>query len=264
MADNELGLADAIVGGVTSVPTASTSRKRTQGIMAQQKTFADEPTPTSPEELIPSYVSQYIETIRNERGAMDYLKETVDETRLDDYEYGLDTQAQRMIDSAEAQNAYYQDGDVQQGSYYDVATRLSNDLMEDFGLSREQAAGFVGNLAHETGNFKFIQELSPKAGRGGYGFAQWTGDRREAFEGWAKSNDLDINSYEANYGYLKKELTTRDNIIGSIGVNTIDKLKEAQTVEDAAKLVSDYYLRPGKPMMNKRLSSARSVFSILK
>jgi hypothetical protein len=135
--------------------------------------------------------------------------------------------------------------------------------MEDFGLSREQAAGFVGNLAHETGNFKFIQELAPKAGRGGYGFAQWTGDRREAFEDWAKSNDLDINSYEANYGYLKKELTTRDSIIGSIGVNTIDKLKEAQTVEAAAKLVSDYYLRPGTPMMNKRLSSARSVFSIL-
>ena len=72
MADNnEPGIADAIVGGATNVPTPGSSRKRTQGIMSQQKTFADEPMPTSPEDYLPSYISQYIETIRNERGAMD-------------------------------------------------------------------------------------------------------------------------------------------------------------------------------------------------
>jgi len=263
MANNELGIADAIVGGATSVPTAAESRRKTQGIMSQQQTFADEPAPTTAEDLLPSYISQYIETIRNERGSMDYLKETVDVTRLDDYEYGVDTQAQRMIDSVDTQFTYYEDGEAKEGSYYDLATRLSNDLMRDFDLTKEQAAAFVGNLAVETGNFKYAQEISPKAGRGGYGIAQWTGDRREAFENWAASNNLDINSYEANYGYLKKELSGKDPIIGNIGVNTIRDLKQMDTVESAAEFVSNYFLRPGTPKMKERLSSARSVFSIL-
>jgi hypothetical protein len=263
MANNELGIADAIVGGATSVPTAAQSRRKTQGIMSQQQTFADEPAPTTAEDLLPSYVSQYIETIRNERGAMDYLKETTDVTRLDDYEFGVDEQAQRMIDSTDTQFTYYEDGEAKEGSYYDLATRLSNDLMRDFDLTKEQAAAFVGNLAVETGNFKYAQEIAPKAGRGGYGIAQWTGDRREAFESWANSNDLDINSYEANYGYLKKELSGKDPIIGNIGVNTIRDLKQMDTVESAAEFVSDYFLRPGTPKMKQRLSSARSVFSIL-
>ena len=104
MANNELGIADIIVGEATSVPTAETSRRKTQGLMG--RAMPDEPVPTNAEDLLPSYVSQYIETIRNERGSMDYLKETTDVTRLDDYEFGVDEQAQRMIDSADTQYDY--------------------------------------------------------------------------------------------------------------------------------------------------------------
>ncbi len=104
--EEELGMADIIVGQATATPSVGESRKKAKGIMSQQRTFADEPTPTSAEDLLPSYVSQYIETIRNERGAMDYLKETTDVTRLDDYEFGVDEQAQRMIDSADTQYDY--------------------------------------------------------------------------------------------------------------------------------------------------------------
>ena len=259
--NNEPGLADVIVGAATSVPTSEQSVATTRGLMSQQRPGLG--AGEDPDYDLPTYIGDLLSTMRDERATMDYLKETTDETRLDDYEYGLDTQAQRMIDSVDTQFTYYEDGKAKKGSYYDLATRLSNDLMRDFELTKEQAAAFVGNLAVETGNFKYAQEISPKAGRGGYGIAQWTGDRREAFENWAASNDLDINSYEANYGYLKKELSGKDPIIGNIGVNTIRDLKQMNTVESAAEFVSDYFLRPGTPKMKERLSSARSVFSIL-
>ena len=101
MADNELGLADIIVGTATQVPTADAARRKTQGIMRRSM-----PDDSMPDDSIPSYVNMLIETIRNERGAMDYLKETTDVTRLDDYEYGVDEQAQRMIDSTDTQYDY--------------------------------------------------------------------------------------------------------------------------------------------------------------
>ncbi len=82
--EEELGMADIIVGQATATPSVGESRKKAKGIMSQQRTFADEPTPTSAEDLLHSYVSQYIETISNERGAMDYLKETTDVKRLNE------------------------------------------------------------------------------------------------------------------------------------------------------------------------------------
>lgn len=81
-------------------------------------------------------------------------------------------------------------------------------LMSDFGLSKEQAAGIVGNLGHESGGFTQFQEKRPliPGSRGGWGWAQWTGPRRRAFESWAKERGLDPRSDEANYGFLAHEL----------------------------------------------------------
>ena len=134
----------------------------------------------------------------------------------------------------------------------DVGARLMVDLKEAYGLTSEQAAGFVGNLAHETGDFKFMQEIEPvvKGSRGGYGFAQWTASRRKNFEAWAEENDLDISSYEANLGFLKHEI---DNT--SEG-RFMKNLRAAETVDDSARIVSEEYLRPGKPNMDSRIARA--------
>lgn len=255
----EISLADEIVARATEIPSIGGRSKSASGIMSRKVIDA------GPEDYdIQSYIGDYLNTIREERTPMTfdaYQAEDID-ARVDT----MDAQAQRSTLSELTGGSYYQeDGAVKQNSYYDVATRLSSDLMKDFELTKEQAAGLVGNLAYETGNFKYAQEIAPtvEGSRGGYGIAQWTGPRRKAFESWASSNGLDVNSYEANYGYLKKELSSKDEIIGSIGVNTIAKLKEADTVEDATSLVSEYYLRPGKPNINKRLSSAAGVYSLL-
>jgi len=144
-----------------------------------------------------------------------------------------------------------------------ITSKLFNDLKADFGLNDVQAAALVGNLVVETGNFRSLQEKDPtvKGSRGGYGIAQWTGPRRVAYESWAEQNSLPLDSYEANYGFLKEELTNRQSGgIESIGINTISRLKEIDTLDDASFLVQDYFLRPGIPHQDRREAATKSIY----
>lgn len=135
----------------------------------------------------------------------------------------------------------------------DVQSRLLADLQRDFNLTPEQAAGVVGNLAHETGGFTQMQELNPTVpgSRGGYGYAQWTGPRRRAFEAWTQENGLDPNSYEANYGFLAHEL--RNTPEGRV----LADLRNAPDVTSAAQTFSEQFLRPGTPRMDSRINFAQ-------
>lgn len=132
-----------------------------------------------------------------------------------------------------------------------IAAQLLSDLKRDFGLTDAQAAGVVGNLMHESGGFQSLQEQNPGSGRGGFGYAQWTGARRNAFENYAASNGLDPNSYEANYGYLKHEIAT-----DPYERRQFNTVKNAKTAAEAAKLVSDNFLRPGTPNIPSRVNYA--------
>jgi len=135
----------------------------------------------------------------------------------------------------------------------DVGEVLTADLQEALGLSRVHAAAIVGNLAHETGDFKFMQELRPivPGSKGGAGFAQWTGKRRKAFEKFVADNDYDINSYEANRDFLIYEIQETDE------GRFLSSLEKTTTVEDAAKVVSNKYLRPGIPKIQSRIEKAK-------
>lgn len=132
---------------------------------------------------------------------------------------------------------------------------LAEQLMSDFGLTPGAAAGFAGNLAHESGNFKTLQEINPtvKGSRGGFGWAQWTGPRRRQFESWASQQGLDPRSPEANYGFLKHELT--DTPEGGI----LSALRGVEDPSVAAKIVSDKFLRPGVPHMESRIRKANEI-----
>ena len=137
----------------------------------------------------------------------------------------------------------------------DTGLWLSRQLMKDFDLSPGAAAGFAGNLHWECNGFKTLQEIKPvvKGSRGGYGWAQWTGPRRREFEAWAKENDLDLDSREANYGFLKHELkTTEKRVIG--------KLKGVTDPAKASDIVMKTYLRPGIPHDLQRQKLARGYF----
>lgn len=134
-----------------------------------------------------------------------------------------------------------------------IGAQLLSDLQKDYGLTPPQAAGVVGNLMHESGGFNSLQEIKPlvPGSRGGYGYAQWTGPRRNAFESYTSSNKLDPTSYEANYGFLKHELAT-----DPYERRQFDTVKRAQTAAEAARLISQNFLRPGIPHMDSRVNYA--------
>jgi hypothetical protein len=118
-----------------------------------------------------------------------------------------------------------------------IPARLMGDLQADLALADFQAAGVVGNLARETGNFRYLQEIAPvvEGSRGGIGYSQWTASRRETFEAWA--GDADLTSYETNYGFLLHELE-------GPYARVVDRLRETGSAEEAAEVFMNGFLRP--------------------
>jgi len=139
---------------------------------------------------------------------------------------------------------------------YDTSFKLIDDLKSQFGMTTEQAAGVVGNFWHETGGFKFMQELKPtvKGSKGGLAFAQWTGNRRDDFESLLKKlGDLSPESYEGNWAMISKEFDTTEK-------SALNKILNTDSIVEAAKATSNHYLRPGKPQLNKRISAAEDIY----
>lgn len=129
-----------------------------------------------------------------------------------------------------------------------IPERLMGDLARDFDLKNFQAAGVVGNLARETGNFRFMQELEPviEGSRGGIGYPQWTASRRVAFEAYAGSLDRQL-TYEVNYGYLRKEL--KEDY-----ADVIEDVRGSKNLWEATVIFMRGYLKPKKNENNVRVS----------
>lgn len=81
-------------------------------------------------------------------------------------------------------------------------------LLGDFPLDPADGFAIVGNAGHESAGFTILQEIKPtvKGSKGGWGWFQWTGSRRRAFEAYCKRNKLDPASDKANYAWLFIEL----------------------------------------------------------
>jgi hypothetical protein len=94
--------------------------------------------------------------------------------------------------------------------FREKAPGIMNLLMADFALDVESAAAILGNLGHESGGFRQMQELRPLSGEGGWGWAQWTGVRRDQFEAYITRNGFDARSDTANYKWLYVELTSTE------------------------------------------------------
>lgn len=112
-------------------------------------------------------------------------------------------------------------------TFREKAPGVMKRLIEDFGLSKEEAGVVLGNLGHESAGFTAFEE----GGNGpGPGWAQWTdpGRKRRFFE-YAKQRGLDPKSDEANYGFLRWELQNTHK--GSIAA-----LKRAETTEEKMRV----------------------------
>lgn len=92
--------------------------------------------------------------------------------------------------------------------FQDTCRLVIPKLMKEFDWEDFQAAGCMGNLGHESGGLEQLREVAflHHPGRGGYGWAQWTGPRARNFLRYCEIHLLDWHSEAANYGYLVKEL----------------------------------------------------------
>lgn len=112
-----------------------------------------------------------------------------------------------------------------------MAPAIMRMLMRDFApFLAEDAAAVLGNLGHESGGFRFLQEKKPlvPGSRGGWGWAQWTGPRRKAFEAFISAHGFDPASADANYGFLRQELQTTEKA-------AIPAVRKARTLEAKVK-----------------------------
>jgi hypothetical protein len=129
-------------------------------------------------------------------------------------------------------------------------------LVADFpSLDLQDAAAIFGNLGHESLGFTKLQEISPtvKGSRGGYGWAQWTGPRRRAFEAWCKKHGKDPSADATNYAYLYLELKGIEGTeSGAVG-----KVASAVGLEAKVQAFEQAYLRAGVKHYDSRLKWAR-------
>lgn len=81
-------------------------------------------------------------------------------------------------------------------------------LLRDFPITPLDAAAIVGNAGHESLGFTALQEIKPTVAgsKGGWGWMQWTGPRRRAFEAWCAKHGKNPASDDANYAWLFLEL----------------------------------------------------------
>lgn len=136
-------------------------------------------------------------------------------------------------------------------------------LMADFpALDGQGAAAIFGNLGHESLGFTKLQEMAPtvKGSRGGYGWAQWTGPRRKAFEAYCARNGKDPASDEANYAYLFVELK---GIEGS-EAGAIARVVSATGLQAKVEAFEKAFLRAGVKHYESRLQWARIAVDALR
>lgn len=131
-------------------------------------------------------------------------------------------------------------------------------LLSDFPIGVEDAAAILGNLGHECAGFTLLQETKPTAAgsRGGFGWAQWTGPRRRAYEAYCTRNKLNPRSDQANYAYLFIELKGIEGSEGSEKA-TIGKTMAAQSLDAKVEAFALAFLRAGVKHYDSRKQWAR-------
>jgi hypothetical protein len=143
-----------------------------------------------------------------------------------------------------------------------VADSYVENLRHDFGLTKDQAAGIVANLWHESGGMNSgINQGGaigqPDSNMGGdnmhgYGIAQWDGPRKQDFLNYATEHNLNPSSQAANYGFLKQELETTQ-------AGAIAAVKATDTPQAATEAFCNVFENPSDPELQSRLSHLQDI-----
>lgn len=119
------------------------------------------------------------------------------------------------------------------------------------GIPAHIAQGIAGNIAVESGFDPGINEISPvvPGSRGGFGLFQHTGPRRRALEAFAQQSGRPLADIDTQIDFALQELQTTERAAG-------EALLQTQTPEEAARVFSERFLRPGTPHLERRIAAA--------
>ena len=122
------------------------------------------------------------------------------------------------------------------------------------GMPYAAAVGFAGNFSVESGFNPSINEINPTVAgsRGGFGLAQWTGPRRRQYEAFAESKGVSPGDLDAQLDFLTWELQNTEK-------GAANAIFAARDPAEAARLVSEKFLRPGVPHLDRRISEANRI-----
>lgn len=134
--------------------------------------------------------------------------------------------------------------------FVQLAPTVMQDLISAFDLSPVQAAAVVGNLGTESQNFTAYHEHGQPRNKGGYGWAQWTGPRREAFFAWADAHNHHRDSEAASLGFLEHELQTSQR-------DAVTALKQHTELGSATHAFMVHFEGPGILNEGNRQNHAR-------
>jgi Phage tail lysozyme len=159
------------------------------------------------------------------------------------------------------------DGPLSEDKGREMAIAVAKQLQKDLGLTPQQAAGIVGNFWHESAGMnsnvnEFGSDPSrspygePNSTQFGYGWAQWTGTRKDDFLAFCKANKLEPSSPAGNYAFLVYEL--KNSEAASLG-----KVRETSSVDEAARAYMLYNERPTNPVYDKRVAAAERLYEFL-
>lgn len=125
------------------------------------------------------------------------------------------------------------------------------------GFPAHVAQGIVGNIAVESGFDPGINEIAPlvPGSRGGFGLFQHTGPRRRALEAFASQTGRPLADIDTQLDFVVQELGTTEKAAA-------DALKGAKTTEEAARIFSEKFLRPGIPHLDRRIAAATGAESV--
>ena len=122
------------------------------------------------------------------------------------------------------------------------------------GVPYTAALGLAGNIAVESNFNPGINEIAPvvPGSRGGYGLIQWTGPRRVQYEEYAQGRGSALDDFDTQLDFLTWELQNTEQ-------RAADRIFAASTPEEAARLTSDLFLRPGIPHMDRRIAETQRI-----
>lgn len=134
-------------------------------------------------------------------------------------------------------------------------------LKQAFGFTNDDIAAVMGNFGHESDGTATMQERLSEANkkkgyRGGYGWAQWTGPRRTAYEKYCKDHGLSPDSDEANLGFVIFELKGPEK-------KAVSAVKDAKGLQAKVVAFEQAYERAGAKHYDSRLAWAERALAAL-